>query len=108
MGGEIDEDGVDAEQVAQPGGGGQPVDRSPDRGGGGFGGAVAGGDVGRADRAEGPAPLLGAGPHAVAEAGQHAALGEHGEPVAGGVDVVERERGDLFGGQHLVLVQQVQ
>jgi hypothetical protein len=59
-------------------------------------------EQGRADGAEDVVPGRGAGRAVRPEPAEHTQAHEHGQPVPGGGDVRERERGELVGGQQAV------
>jgi hypothetical protein len=100
------EEPVDAQDLGQP-----PVMGDRERGGAsvaevGHGHALFGGQHRGPEGAEDVVVGRGAGVAAGSEAVQHAQGGEGSQPVFGGVEVVEREVGDLVAGEHSVLGQQ--
>jgi hypothetical protein len=57
---------------------------------------------GRADRPENVVPWGGAALAVRPEPAQHAQAHQHSQPVPGGREIAEPQRGELFGGQHAV------
>jgi hypothetical protein len=98
VGDEVDEELVDAEQVVQPGAGGDGVQAAPDLPRGGRGLAAGGGVEREAERAEGPAPGLGAAASLpVAEAVQERGAVQDGQPPLGAAQGREQQGVDLGG-----------
>ena len=105
---EGDEEPVDADQVGQVHGCGQPVAPFAQHGRARERRTGAGGEDGRAERADRPVPWLRAAPGVAAEPVQHAPAVQENEAFAGAVGAGERDGGDLVGGQGPMFAEQVE